>query len=123
MKIDASLDMRVWSQEISQAYLQSAHQGRLRWPPPEFGLERGELLRLEETLYGLCNAGDYWHRTKHNHLQEEIQMRATTGDRSFIHKKSKRGDLFGMVGAYVYDTLNGSTAVFREASAENGDEV
>jgi hypothetical protein len=60
----APLGLRLWTQDISQTYIQS-EQGLLRdlyiSPSSEFGLPREQVLRLLRPLYGLADSGDYWH--------------------------------------------------------------
>lgn len=70
--IVAVFGFRIWSQDVSQAYLQSAeklmHDVYVK-PTKEFHLSDTHLLKLLKPLYGLADSGDYWHATFSKHLQ------------------------------------------------------
>ena len=116
--IAAISGMRLWTQDISQAYLQSA-RGLMRdvyvRPTTEFKLKQGQLLKLLKPLYGLSESGDYWHETFFKHLHHDLSMRPTAGDLSFFFKVL-HGKLQGVVGTYVDDTLCAGTKYFENES-------
>lgn len=121
--IAAIFGFRLWSQDVSQAYLQSAE--RLMRdvyvkPTREFNLPAGHLLKLLKPLYGLSDSGDYWHATFSNHLIHDLDMTSTTGDLSLFFKVVE-GKLRGMTGAYVEDTIGTGTKDFGEESKATGD--
>ena len=105
--IAAVFGFRLWSQDVSQAYLQSAYKLMREVfvkPTKQFRLPPGRLLRLLKPLYGLSDSGDYWHSTFSNHLINDLRMTKTAGDLSLFIKVVD-GKLRGMTGAYVDDTI------------------
>lgn len=104
----AIFGFRVWSQGVSQAYLQSADK-LLREvyvkPTKEFRLAPNQLLKLLKPLYGLTDAGDYWDLTMVRHLKEDIGMSQTNLDISLFFKLI-RGQLSGLSGTYVDDGIH-----------------
>ena len=68
--IAAIFDFRLFSTDVTQAYLQSAEalqRDIFIKPPKEFELKPNELIKLLKPLYGLTESGDYWGRTFRNH--------------------------------------------------------
>lgn len=79
----AIFGLRIWTQDVSQAYFQSSshltrkvHERR----KGGFTLKTNELLQLLKQLYGLTDSGYYCHETMTNHLKTDLQMFPTTGD-------------------------------------------
>jgi len=66
----AILGFDIWSEDISQAYLQSASE-LLRdvymKPNRQLDIPAGHILKLLRPLYGLADSGDYWHATFAKH--------------------------------------------------------
>eukprot|EP00170_Pyropia_yezoensis_P001808 contig_7710_g1812 len=77
----AILNFRLYLHGITQAYLQSQEDFTrdlyLR-PRAEdchlFDLAEDEVLLLVLPLYGICDAGDYWHVTLTSHIEEDLGM-------------------------------------------------
>ena len=116
--IAAIFGFRIWSQDVSQAYLQSADKLMREVyvkPSREFRLSHDKLLRLLKPLYGLSDSGDYWHVTFTRHLTEELGMTHTTGDLSLFFKVI-HDELSGITGAYVDDTIGAGTPAFENTS-------
>lgn len=108
----------LWSQDVSQAYLQSAEKLMREVyvrPNKEFGLRKDQLLHLLKPLYGLSDAGDYWHATFSRHLRDDLCMMPTAGDLSLFIKKI-HGQLHGIIGTHVDDTLAAGNNSFEEHS-------
>lgn len=107
---------RLWSQDISQAYLQSASE-LLRdiylKPGKEFEIEGNKLLKLLRPLYGLSDSGDYWNTTFSDHIKKDLNMASTVADYSFFFKMV-RGKLMGLMGTYVDDTISAGTEDFEK---------
>ena len=110
----AVFGLRIWSQDVTQAYLQSADQLMrdvyIR-PAKEFRLNENQLLRLLKPLYGLTDAGDYWDATMTNHLKNDLGMSQTSLDISLFFKMI-RGKLAGMSGMYVDDGIHAGNDEF-----------
>lgn len=71
----AIFSFRLWSQDVTQTYLQSAGKF-LRdvyvKPPKELQLAPNQLLKLIQPLYGLTDDGDYWDATITQHLKDDF---------------------------------------------------
>ena len=110
----AVFGFRVWSQDVTQAYLQSAdklmREVYIR-PTKEFRLNENQLLRLLKPLYGLTDAGDYWDVTMTNHLKKDLNMSQASLYISFFFKMI-RGKLAGMSGMYVDDGIHAGNDEF-----------
>lgn len=114
----AVFGFRVWTQDVAQAYLQSAHALMRKVyvrPTKEFQLNSNELLELLKPLYGLTDAGDYWHVTFAKHLQHDLSMRPTAGDLA-LYTKTVHDGLACLLGTYVDDTIATGPASFDEDS-------
>ena len=121
--IAAIFGFKLWSQDVSQAYLQSAEKlmrevylkPNRRDAEKHFHLNEKQLLRLLKPLYGLADSGDYWHVTFANHIKNDLEMIPSTGDLSLFFQ-TIRGKLAGLTGAYVDDSIGTGDARFEEKS-------
>lgn len=116
----ANASLRLFSHDITQAYLQSgekfSRQLYLRPRPSDmhlFDLEPDELLRIELPLYGVCDAGDYWDATFRAHIDEDLKMTPLTSDPALFFKRGDKGQLSGILGAYVDDCCMGGDLSFQ----------
>lgn len=113
----AIFGLRVWSQDVSQAYLQSAERLMREVyvkPAKEFRLSSEHLLKLLRPLYGLADSGDYWHVTMARHLTDDLTMTPTALDVSLFFK-TVRNQLSGLTGVYVDDSIHaGDVTFFKE---------
>lgn len=104
----AIFGFRVWSQDVTQTYLQSddklMREVYIR-PTKEFQLSSDQLLRLLKPLYGLADSGDHWNVTMAKHLKADLTMTPTALDISMFFK-SVQGRLSGVTGVYVDDSLS-----------------
>lgn len=118
ISLTALFGFRLWSQGVSQAYLQSAskltrdvfvqhRQG--------FKIEPNEILSLLKPLNGLTDSGDYWDMKMNNRLKEDLQMKPLIGDLPcFI--KIMQGKLKEITGVYVDNTLAAGNDEFLQDS-------
>ena len=110
----AIFGFRIWSHDVSQAYLQSASK-LLRdvyiKPTKEFELPPNALLKLLKPLYDLPDAGDYWHVTFAQHIRDDLEMKRSGGDLPLFFKHV-HGRLSGLAGTYFDDSLLGRTLDF-----------
>ncbi len=107
---------KIWSHDVSQAYLQSADNLRRDVyikAPKEFNLKPGHVLKLLKPLYGLTDAGDYWNYTMKLHLVQDLGMTTSTADPS-LFVKYENGKLIGVIATYVDDSLICGTDKFME---------
>lgn len=95
----------LWSQDVSQAYLQSASKlTREVYIKQRLGIRirLDQLPKLLKHLYGLSESGDYRHATMATHLKKDLGMTPLTVYYvCFI--KSVHENLSGMIGTYVDD--------------------
>lgn len=114
----ACFGFRIWSQDISQAYLQSASElirDVYLKPGKDLEIEGGKLLKLLRPLYGLSDSGDYWNTTFSDHIKNDLGMKATLEDYSFFFKKARK-QLIGLMGTYVDDVITAGAAEFEKQS-------
>ena len=74
---------RLFSRDVSQAYLQSEttiQRPIYVRPPPEIGLPEGRLFRVARPLYGIPEAGMHWFSTYHKHHVQALGMTPTAYD-------------------------------------------
>lgn len=122
MSVAAVMKFRLFSHEVTQAYLQSkSHLTRKIFirPKPQdrhvLGIKEGQAFELVRPLYGLCDAGDYWGDTMQTHLIKDLDMRQTNGDPElYIWKDKGKNNLAGICGMYVDDLLNAGNDAFQK---------
>lgn len=74
-------------------------------PPKVLGLPSTEMIRLIKPLYGIADAGDYWLTKLRDHLTTNLSMDQSFPDPALFLKKTD-GNLIGLTGTYVDDTLH-----------------
>ena len=106
LALAAILGFDVWTEDIKQAYLQSASALRRRIfvKPGELHLGKDEFLQLILPLYGLSESGDYWSRTLTDHCLSQIGMQQTSSDLSLFFRRVGH-ELVALSGNYVDDLL------------------
>lgn len=88
VSISAISVFRVWPQDVSQAYLQAGDKLNSNVyinTPMELQMGTYKLLKLVKPLYGLTNAGSYWHRTLLRNLPNYLNKFDSRGP-VFFHK-------------------------------------
>ncbi len=101
--IAAIMGFDVWTEDISQAYLQSASE-LLRElylkPNRQLKVPAGYVLKLLRPLYGLADSGDYWHATFAKHLSDDLAMKPVASDISRFFRRT-REQVTGLLASYV----------------------
>jgi hypothetical protein len=77
-------------------------------PSKEFELGSDAVLKLMKSLYGLCDSGDYWSKTLSDHLQNDFDIKSTTGDPVMFYK-AVNDKIAGVTSAHVDDLLMAGT--------------
>lgn len=114
--IAAIFGFRVWSQDVSKAYLQSADRLMREVymkPARELHLPEGALRKLLKPLHGHSDSGDYWNVTMVRHLKKYLMMHPKTLELS-LFVRLMRGQLAGLTGMYVDDSLHVGMGEFLE---------
>ena len=106
MTLAIILDFHIWSQDVTQSYIQGHDLTRDVYvrPAKEFGLPSNVLLKLEKPLYGLSESGDSWYCRYSTFLKDKMKVTPTDADPSFYFK-SIYDKIIGLLGVYVDDTL------------------
>ena len=106
----------MWSSDVKVTYLQSTEPLRrhvfISNTAPEFELDPSECFELLKPLYGLCDAGDLWFQSLHNHLLSDLHLEPTKCDPS-LYLSIRKGELIGINGSYVDNLLRTGTRDFR----------
>ena len=124
MSTSAVLGFRIFSHDVSQAYLQRKEKlsrevlVRLHLQDARyFGVRHDEVLQVLLPLYSLPDAGEYWDVTVLDHVENELGMEPLVGDRRLFVKDGSnalqglfRGcvDVLLMGGDTNFQTLTGS---------------
>ena len=114
--IAAIFGFAIWTQDVSQAYLQSSQNLQREIyirPPKQFKLSKEELLRLIKPLYGITEAGDYWDATMTDFQKNDMQMSQATLDISLFFKVQD-GILQGVSGYFVDDGIHAGNELFQK---------
>ena len=121
LSITAVKKFRLFSHDVTQAYLQSEDSfSRDLYLVPSakdrkyFGIDEYKVLKLEKPLYGTCDAGDYWNKTITNHTKNDLKMKSTKGDPSLFYKLDDNMQLEGVMGIYVDDEVLAGTNSFEK---------
>ena len=120
--IASIMGFSVWTQDISQAYLQGSTELMREIfiePSREFQLSPNQLFKLMKPLYGLSDSGDRWHYTLRKHFIEDLSMKPTTGDLS-LYVKHISGQLSGLSGVYVDDLIEAGSKEFSNFTKQTG---
>lgn len=115
LALAAILGLDVWTEDIKQAYLQSAEllRRRIFVKPKELQLGPNEFLQLLLPLYGLCESGDYWSKTLTEHCIQQAQFQQSSTDLSLFFRRVGR-DLVALSGNYVDDIIRAAPKEHRK---------
>lgn len=86
----------------------------------DFNLRPYSLLRLLRPLYILPKAGYYWHAPFAKNMTAELGMQRASGDLALLFRHV-RGELIGVKGTCVDDTLLAGLHEFMELNARTGE--
>jgi Reverse transcriptase (RNA-dependent DNA polymerase) len=114
LSLAAIFGFRVSSADVTQAYIQSAHNlTRDVFLDPEGVIElpADHVLKLLKPLSGLCDAGDHWARTYRELLKEDLKLKPTVSDPALFFKAIGER-LEGLYATYVDDLLTAGTPGF-----------
>lgn len=117
--LSSCFGFKIWTQDISQAYLQSASKlirDIYLQPGKDLEIHGDILFKLLRPLYGLSDSGDYWQTTFSGHIKNDLKMSEALSDYSLFFKRS-RDELIGLSGTYVDDIISAGTKQF-EKNAE-----
>jgi hypothetical protein len=105
------MGFKVWTQDVTQAYLKSAgilaREVYVYKPAPELELNTDQALKLLIRLYGLADSGDFWYRELANHHQK-MGMRTLATDQS-LWLNYFANVLDGLSAFYADDVLQART--------------
>jgi Reverse transcriptase (RNA-dependent DNA polymerase) len=108
------LGFKIWTQDVTQAYLQSAgtlsREVFIDKPAPELELNADQALQLLRPLYGLADSGDFWYRELSKHHREMGMQPMTTGNSAWL--KLADNILEGIWDVYVDDIVQAGTLAF-----------
>lgn len=120
MSIAATMGFRLFSHDVTQAYLQSkSHMTRDVYIRPKkdgrkiLGLNDGQFFKILKPLYGLCDVRDYWGQTMESHLMNDLKMDQSDGD-SAMYVWIHDGRLSGITGMYVDYLLIAGNVAFQK---------
>lgn len=115
LALAAAFNLDVWTEDVQQAFLQSASnlQPRIFIKPDMLQLGHNEFLQLLLPLYGITEAGDYWGETLSDHCLSRAKLAQTPGDLSLFYRRMGR-DLCALSGNYVDDLLRAAPSGFRK---------
>ena len=114
----ALFGFRLFSTDVTQAYLQSAEQlmrDLYVIPSEEFELGPDQVLKLLNPLYGLADSGDYRGKTLKAHLQTELGMDSAVNDAALFFKTAGE-ELLGLCATYVDDALHAGDKEYSDMS-------
>lgn len=125
LSVAAVKGFRIFSHDVNQAYVQSKDKlTRKIFVLPKkrdlemLGVSEDELLELLMPLYGICDAGDYWGVTVEYHVEDDLNMKPSIGDPA-LYVMISDGEMDGIMGVYVDDSLNAGTPLFEKLTAES----
>lgn len=121
LSIAAKLKFKLFSTDMTQAYLQSAKKlNRKVYVQPclPFPLPSNMIPEPQQPLYGcLPKSGHYWDRTMKSHITRDLGLKASVLDEA-LYFKPKSGKLIGIFATYEDDSLYVGTEEYCELCEE-----
>lgn len=113
--ICAAYGYELSSRDVVRAFLRS--KTKLRRPiymraPKEMGLRKGQILKVLRPLYGMPESPIHWYKTYLDHHREELKMSQASLDPCLLYKHDASGNLAGVIGLQVDDTVFAGTKEF-----------
>ena len=94
-------DLKLWSTDIGNAYLEAKTKERLYIiAGPEFGEQAGHILIIHKALYGLRSSGLRWHE-KFADCLRELGFTPCRAEPDIWMRRN--GDIYEYIGVYVDD--------------------
>eukprot|EP00171_Calliarthron_tuberculosum_P022600 IDg22600t1 len=115
LAVCASYGFEPSSRDVIRAFLRS--KTKLRRPiymraPKEMRLKSGQIIKVLRPLYGMPESPIHWYKTYLDHHREEMQMKQTSLDPCLLFKHDVSGNLAGILGLQVDDTVFAGTKEF-----------
>jgi len=120
LSLAATYGFKIWSRDISQAFIQSDEPLRrtVYVKPPkgenvldQIGAPKGSMLKAIKPQYGLPESPGYWWKTFKRWHENDLGMKPTALDPCFFYKHDK-DQLHGIQVTQVDDTLGSGIASF-----------
>ena len=104
--LNLSLSVADWKQGYIQS--KSLLDRKIYIDPKELNLPSDVLIQITRPVYGLADAGEYWHDTLSNHLHEHLGFEQSSTDLALWYKR-ENGELIAIASVYVDDILLAAT--------------
>ncbi len=118
LAMSAIMGFYVWTEDISQAHLQSASELLREFhlkPNCQLRIPAGYVLKLLCPLCGLADSGDYWNATFAKHLTDNLSIKTVSSEMSLFSRHA-RGQISGLLASYVDDTLECGDRTFSDST-------
>lgn len=119
----AMMGHQICTRDVKKAFVMS--KTRLRRPvymqaPPEMNLKKGQLFKINRTLYGMPEAPMHWFKTYGDYHRGELRMKQLAMDPCLWYKNENRS-LSGVLSLQVDDTLDAGNPKFLALKVKKSD--